>query len=77
MGRRLAARRFLEGVIAGPQGSPVLRRRLEAGNHPDLLWVEPTYLDKGQLVPASQALERGVSRRNPPQPHHGSPSHQN
>ncbi len=67
VGRGLVARRFLEGMIAGPEGSTGVRRRLEAGNHPDLLWVEPTYLDKGQLVPASQALERGVSRRNPPQ----------
>ncbi|SBO44822.1 DNA polymerase III subunit delta' [Cyanobium sp. NIES-981] len=67
VGRRLAALRFLEGVIAGPEGSSLLRRRLEAGNHPDLLWVEPTYLDKGQLVPASQALDRGISRRSPPQ----------
>lgn len=67
VGRSLAARRFLEGMIAGAEGSAGVRRRLEAGNHPDLLWVEPTYLDKGQLVPASQALERGVSRRQPPQ----------
>ncbi len=67
VGRSLAARRFLEGVIAGPTGSPAVRRRLEEGNHPDLLWVEPTYADKGQLVPASQSVEAGVSRRAPPQ----------
>lgn len=67
VGRSLAARRFLEGVIAGPEGSMAVRRRLEEGNHPDLLWVEPTYSDKGQLVPASQAVEAGVSRRAPPQ----------
>ncbi|WP_411870601.1 DNA polymerase III subunit delta' [Vulcanococcus limneticus] len=67
VGRSLAARRFLEGVIAGPEGSIAVRRRLEEGNHPDLLWVEPTYSDKGQLVPASQAVEAGVSRRAPPQ----------
>lgn len=67
VGRSLAARRFLEGVIAGPAGSAAVRRRLEEGNHPDLLWVEPTYSDKGQLIPASQALEAGVSRRAPPQ----------
>jgi len=67
VGRRLAALRFLEGVIAGPAGSLTLRRRLEAGNHPDLLWVEPTYSDKGQLVPLSQAEAAGVSRKAPPQ----------
>jgi len=67
VGRSLAARRFLEGVIAGPAGAAAVRRRLEEGNHPDLLWVEPTYSDKGQLVPASQAAAAGVSRKAPPQ----------
>jgi DNA polymerase III subunit delta' len=67
VGRRLAALRFLEGVLAGSSGDPGLRRRLAQGNHPDLLWVEPTYLDKGQLVPRSQAEEAGVSRRSAPQ----------
>ncbi len=67
VGRRLAARRFLEGVLAGTAGSAAIRRRLEDGNHPDLLWVEPTYSDKGQLIPASKAEEAGVSRRTPPQ----------
>ena len=67
VGRRLAALRFLEGVLAGTSGSPGIRRRLAEGNHPDLLWVEPTYSDKGQLIPASKAEEAGISRRTPPQ----------
>ena len=67
VGRRLAARRFLEGVLAGPGGDPLVRRRLREGNHPDLLWVEPTYAEKGQLVPLSQAEAVGVSRRVAPQ----------
>ena len=73
VGRRLAALRFLEGVIrlsltpelpASPGG---LRRRLEQGNHPDLLWVEPTYQHQGKLVAASQAVAEGVNRRAAPQ----------
>ncbi len=67
VGRSLAARRFLEGVIAGPGGAPALRRRLQEGNHPDLLWLEPTYQHQGQLIPASQALAAGISRKAPPQ----------
>jgi DNA polymerase-3 subunit delta' len=71
VGRRLAALRFLEGVI-GPgapsdAGPAVLRRRLAQGNHPDLLWVDPTYLHQGRLVRASEAEEEGVSRRTAPQ----------
>ncbi|MFZ0409321.1 MAG: DNA polymerase III subunit delta' [Cyanobium sp.] len=71
VGRRLAALRFLEGVVAGPQawcsGLPALRRRLAQGNHPDLLWVEPTYQHQGRLVKASEALAEGVNRRSAPQ----------
>jgi len=67
VGRRLAALRFLEGVLAGVDGSPRVRRRLMEGNHPDLLWLEPTYSDKGQLIAASQAEAAGISRRTPPQ----------
>jgi DNA polymerase-3 subunit delta' len=71
VGRRLAALRFLEGVIGpgapGDAGPAVLRRRLAQGNHPDLLWVDPTYLHQGRLVRASEAEEEGVSRRTAPQ----------
>ncbi len=71
VGRRVAALRFIEGVLAGPEqalaGSGALRRRLAEGNHPDLLWVEPTYQHQGRLVPASHADEEGVKRRHPPQ----------
>ncbi|MFN5194466.1 MAG: DNA polymerase III subunit delta' [Cyanobacteriota bacterium] len=67
VGRRLAALRFLEGVLAGgPRVAPAIRRRLVQGNHPDLLRVEPTYSHQGQLVPLSEAQEQGVSRRSPP-----------
>jgi len=68
VGRRLAALRLLEGVLAGGSaGSVPLRRRLAEGNHPDLLWVEPTYLHQGRLVKASEAEALGLSRRSPPQ----------
>jgi DNA polymerase-3 subunit delta' len=67
VGRRLAAHRFLEGVLTGGRTDGALRRRLADGNLADLLWIEPTYLQQGQLVPVSQAEALGVSRRTPPQ----------
>ncbi len=71
VGRRLAALRFVEGLLAGQErwqrGDPGLRRRLVEGNHPDLLWVEPTYQHQGRLVPISAAEAEGVNRRTPPQ----------
>lgn len=67
VGRRLAARRFLEGVVTGGRSQPGLRRRLAQGNLADVLWQEPTYMHQGQAVPASEAEASGVSRRTPPQ----------
>jgi DNA polymerase III subunit delta' len=74
IGRRLAAERFAEVLLtkdprdlATPDFDPVQRRRIDQRNHPDLLWVEPTYLHQGQLIPASVAAEQGVTRKSPPQ----------
>ncbi|MBD2230300.1 DNA polymerase III subunit delta' [Phormidium tenue FACHB-1052] len=69
IGRRLAAERFAE-ILLLPDGaapSSTLRRRLAQRNHPDLLWVEPTYLHQSKLIAASQAAEEGIARKSPPQ----------
>ncbi len=67
VGRRLTANRFLEGVITG--GSTIIRerRRLEALNHPDLIWVEPTYIHKGNIISKSMAKNESISKRSFPQ----------
>ena len=69
VGRRLAAERFAEILFAPKSGeiSPALGRRIAQRNHPDLLWVEPTYLHQGRLLGASQAAEEGLARKSPPQ----------
>ena len=65
VGQRLVVRRLLEGLCGGPDGT--LRRRIALDNHPDLLQVEPTYSDRGRLVPASKAREEGLQPKAPPQ----------
>ena len=67
VGRRLAALRFLEGMLAETGSSPRQRRRLEERNHPDLLWVEPTFQHQGRLLTRVEAEEAGIGRRTPPQ----------
>lgn len=74
VGRRLAAERFAEVLFAadpsqllGPDPTPNQRRRITQRNHPDLLWVEPTYLHQGNLITASAAAEQGISRKSAPQ----------
>lgn len=67
VGRQRTALRFLEGVLSGGEADLLERRRLEARNHPDLLWVEPSYSHQGRLIPRSEAENAGVSKRTPPQ----------
>jgi DNA polymerase III subunit delta' len=69
VGRRMAAERFAEILFTPSSGelAPALRRRIAQRNHPDLLWVEPTYLHQGKLIAASQAAEEGLTRKSPPQ----------
>ena len=67
VGRRFAALRFLEGVLSGGVGCDRARRRLEERNHPDLIWVEPTFQHQGRLLTRDEAVDAGMSRRTPPQ----------
>ncbi len=67
VGKKLTALRFLEGLITEGHSSERDRKRLEGNNHPDLLWVEPTYQIQGRLISKSEALKEGLTTRNPPQ----------
>lgn len=70
VGRSLAAQYFIELLfcagVATPQQQAV-QRRLQQRNHPDLLWVEPTYLHQGERLSAAAAGAAGVKRKAPPQ----------
>ncbi|HIK37323.1 MAG: DNA polymerase III subunit delta' [Geminocystis sp.] len=68
VGKALAARCFAEMLLISPQQDYQRAcQRLYNGNHPDFLWVEPTYNDKGELLTAKQAEERGLKRKTTPQ----------
>ncbi|WP_055076833.1 DNA polymerase III subunit delta' [Pseudanabaena sp. 'Roaring Creek'] len=63
VGRSKTASAFAE-VLLGDRRSA---NRLSDRNHPDLLWVEPTYLDKGKMLTAKEADAAGLKRRALPQ----------
>lgn len=70
IGRRLLAEEFALQLLAqerSPAEFPNIERRLRAGNHPDVLRVEPTYLERGQRLTLTEARERGLQRKAPPQ----------
>ncbi len=60
VGRALTARWFARLVLSLPETRSL-------ANHPDFLWVEPTYQHKGQLLTEKAAEAEGLKRKSPPQ----------
>lgn len=70
VGRSIAARCFIELLFCADlsaSASATVKNRLQLGNHPDVLWVEPTYLHQGVRLSAAEAVAAGVKRKAPPQ----------
>jgi DNA polymerase-3 subunit delta' len=68
VGRKRAAECFAQLVLADrPELAAGMARRVHERMHPDLIWLEPTYTDRGQLIPASQAQVAGLEKKTPPQ----------
>lgn len=65
IGRSLTARCFVE-LLFSITTDESLHQRLRQGNHPSLLWVQPTYLHQGQQLSAAEAAEKGLKRKAPP-----------
>ena len=69
IGRGIAAKSFAylvlsQGLSADKQA--LVEQKIAHNSHPDLLWVEPTYLSKGELYTAKQAAEHGLRYKTPP-----------
>lgn len=67
IGKAFAAKCFTEMLmIESTENYLRACQKLYAGNHPDFLWVEPTYNDKGTLLTAKEATEKGFKRKTAP-----------
>lgn len=68
IGRSMVAAAFAAMLLDSNDETPDnLKRRIRSRNHPDLLWVEPTYLHQGKLLTVAEAQEAGIKRRGRPQ----------
>ncbi|MGK7912203.1 MAG: DNA polymerase III subunit delta' [Synechococcus sp.] len=80
VGRAIAARWFARALLCPhrpdggelPCGQCSSCHRISNGdrtqdNHPDLLWVEPTYRHQGKTISVSEAIAAGHTLKSPPQ----------
>lgn len=70
VGRSLAAECFIADLfsqtLADGAAPANVRQRIRDRNHPDLLWVEPTYLHQGKRLSVAEAVSAGVKRKTAP-----------
>jgi DNA polymerase III subunit delta' len=69
IGRTMAAKNFTQLLLTNglsPEKQQLATRKFHRGNHPDLLWVEPTFLKGGDLYTIAQAAEQGLQYKTPP-----------
>jgi DNA polymerase-3 subunit delta' len=68
IGRGLAATCFVELLFYNSKKQDLAQHqnRIQQRNHPDFLWVEPTYLHQGKLLTKSEAETAGLKRKSPP-----------
>jgi DNA polymerase III subunit delta' len=70
IGKSLAARCFIESIFCDripEQDRALIAQKLRQGNHPDVLWVAPTYKHQDKLLTAAEATAAGVKKKAPPQ----------
>lgn len=71
IGKSLAAQSFIELLFSAnlPETKLItsVQNRVRQRNHPDLLWVEPTYMNQGKRLSTKEAEEAGLKRKAPPQ----------
>lgn len=69
IGRTIAAKQFTQLLLTSGltlEKKAIALKKLQTGNHPDLLWVEPSYQKGGELYTIEQAREKGLQYKTPP-----------
>lgn len=67
VGKYLTALEFTTFLLTKEQNFASVRHKVQSGNHPDLLVIEPTYLHQGKLLTAAEAEAEGLKRKSLPQ----------
>jgi DNA polymerase III subunit delta' len=71
VGKALVARCWIEMQLCAKLDSPekitATQKKIHQENHPDVLWIAPTYAHQGKVLSASEAAAAGIKKKAPPQ----------
>ncbi len=67
VGKRKTAKVFINAILDRDFEKESTKRKIESNNHPDLLWIEPSYILQGKSISQTKARSESVSMKSPPQ----------
>ena len=67
VGRKKTAKIFIKAIFDKNKEKENTKRKIDSNNHPDLLWIEPSYVVQGQSISQTKARLDGTSMKSPPQ----------
>ena len=67
VGRKKTAKVFIKAIFDKNKDNENTKRKIDSNNHPDLLWIEPSYIVQGQSISQTKARLDGTSMKSPPQ----------
>ena len=67
VGRRKTAKVFIKSILDKKFEKEATSRKIESNNHPDLLWIEPSYMVQGKSISQGKAKFENISIKSPPQ----------
>ena len=67
VGRKKTAKIFIKAIFDKNKEKESTKRKIDSNNHPDLLWIEPSYIVQGQSISQTKARLDGTSMKSPPQ----------
>ena len=67
VGRKKTAKVFIQAILNKNQDLEGTQRKIESNNHPDLLWIEPSYIFQGKSITQTKAKHENISIKSPPQ----------
>tara|TARA_Y100001968_G_scaffold65153_1_gene55846 strand:- start:744 stop:1703 length:960 start_codon:yes stop_codon:yes gene_type:complete len=67
VGRKKTAKVFINSILNKNFNNEVTKRKIESNNHPDLLWIEPSYTIQGKSISQSKARSESISIKSQPQ----------
>tara|TARA_Y100001968_G_C19369329_1_gene724252 strand:+ start:384 stop:1343 length:960 start_codon:yes stop_codon:yes gene_type:complete len=67
VGRKKAAKVFINTILNRNFEKETIKRKIENNNHPDLLWIEPSFIVQGKSISQEKAKSENISTKSPPQ----------